>query len=333
MSGPAGGHPREVLSAYLDDELAVEERMTVDRHLAECEDCRSQLAALEQLARAVRGEAVPAVPTDLLERVGRRVDAAAVLRPRRFRVALPATIAATIAALGILVALQWREGGLMRPVMPEPRSNPVPEGRFYQNRPSEAPAVDTEEGAKRDDLREKDAKAKAAPDVGPLPSPEPKEEDLAGGTPEGVGGGAPGGVVGGVVGGVEGGVEGSAPAAAPPPPAMRAVAPMEPAPLARSVAASPCGERWTDSGVRGTWDVADAAKAARELDRIARDLAGRGTWRGIADGRPYQLVVPRARFDEVFFALRARGVSGLDELPAPAPGDDCLALSIAINER
>jgi len=42
--------------------------------------------------------------------------------------------------------------------------------------------------------------------------------------------------------------------------------------------------------------------------------------------------VPRARFEEVFFALRARGVSGLDDLPVPIPGDDCLALSIAIAE-
>ena len=108
---------------------------------------------------------------------------------------------------------------------------------------------------------------------------------------------------------------------------------MERAPLAKIAAASPCGERWTDSGVRGTWDVSDAARAARELDRMARDVAGTGTWRGVADGRPYQLVVPRARFEEVFFALRARGVLGLDELPVLPPGDDCAAISIAVAER
>lgn len=349
MSDPAGGHPREVLSAYLDDELSVEERMAVDRHLAECEDCRVQLSALGHLARAVRDEGVPEIPADLVEKVGRRLDAATVLRPRRFRFAVPATIAATIAALGILVALQWREGGLMKPVMPEPRLNSPGDGSFRQMRTAEAPAASAKERAKSDNLLDKDAKAKAAPSVLPDIESELKEESVAADAPAGV----PGGVVGGIVGGVEGGAgagaeQGVAGArerdvsaderrdslgpAAPSSP-EQGVVPVVRAPLAKRVAASPCGERWTDSGVRGTWDVADAAKSARELDRMARDVAGTGTWRGIADGRPYQLVVPRARFEEVFFALRARGVLGLDELPVLPPGDDCAALSIALNER
>jgi len=342
MSGPAGSHPREVLSAYLDDELAVEERMAVDRHLAGCEDCRAELASLEYLARAVRDEGAPEVPAELLEKIGRRLDAATVLRPRRFRFAVPATIAATLAAIGIMVALQWREGGLMRPVMPEPKMNRPRE------EPHNAPAGTVGDRSKSDNRLDKDAKAKAAPSVQPLVEPESKEEAAAGGVP--------GGVVGGVPGGAEGraqepdgdgnpNVDGArerdfsaderrdrlaqAPSPMTPPPPARSVAPTEQVAAAKALLASPCGERWTDSGVRGTWEVADAAKAARELDRIARDVAGTGTWRGVADGRPYQLVVPRAHFEELFFALRARGVAGLDELPVLPPGDDCAALSIA----
>jgi anti-sigma factor RsiW len=349
MSGAAGGHPRELLSAYLDDELAVEERMAVDRHLAECEDCRAELSALGDLARAVRDEDVPEAPADLVETIGRRLDAATVLRPRRFRFAVPATIAATIAALGILVTLQWRGGGLTKPASPEPTMNRQPEEQLKQLPTPEAPSSRVEEHAKSDHLLDKDAKEKAAPSVVPDLENENKEESAAGNAPEGVSGGIVGGVAGGVPGGVDGSGTGVAGArerdlpaderrdslapAPPPPAASRALAPMAQAPAAKAVAASPCGERWTDSGARGTWDVPDAAKAARELDRIARDLAGRGAWRGVADGRPYQLVVPRGHFEEVFFALRARGVAGLEELPTPPPGDDCLALSIALNER
>jgi hypothetical protein len=83
--------------------------------------------------------------------------------------------------------------------------------------------------------------------------------------------------------------------------------------------------------VRGTWIVPDPGGAARELDRIARDVGGVGTWRGVADGRPYVLAVPRPRFEEVFFALRARGVAGLVEPPVLADGSDCAGLSIALS--
>jgi hypothetical protein len=66
------------------------------------------------------------------------------------------------------------------------------------------------------------------------------------------------------------------------------------------------------------------------LDRIARDVGGVGDSRGLADSRPYVLVVPRDRFDEVLSALRARGVTGLAAPPALEKGDDCAAISVAL---
>jgi hypothetical protein len=91
-----------------------------------------------------------------------------------------------------------------------------------------------------------------------------------------------------------------------------------------------CGDRWSDSGVRGTWTVPNVVSAALVLDRIAHDVGGLGVWWGAADGRPYVLVVPRRRFEEVYFSLRARGVSGLGEPPDLAGGTDCAGISIAL---
>jgi hypothetical protein len=76
--------------------------------------------------------------------------------------------------------------------------------------------------------------------------------------------------------------------------------------------------------------VADPVAAAHELDTIVLDVEGTGLWRGIDDGRPYQLIVPRSRYLEVFYALRARGIAGLVEPPTLAAGDDCTAISITI---
>jgi anti-sigma factor RsiW len=108
QSGSA--HPRDLLSAYLDDELTLDERHAVDRHLALCERCRKDLLSLKALARAVGEEHVPAVPPELAMRISRRLDEAQVVPIRRRRgFVIPATIAATAAAVGILAVVQMRQ--------------------------------------------------------------------------------------------------------------------------------------------------------------------------------------------------------------------------------
>jgi hypothetical protein len=101
-------------------------------------------------------------------------------------------------------------------------------------------------------------------------------------------------------------------------------------PGAKPEGRSPCAEQWSDSGLRPTWSVQDVAVAVRELSRMAGDVGGIGVWRGVAEGGLYMLVVPRGKFDEVYFALRARGVDGLAAPPAVAPGNDCAGMSIVI---
>ena len=71
---------RRRLDAYLSDELALDAAAEVERHLAGCERCSAEFAAMEdsrnRLRRAVRSEAVPADLRDAvrgrLERDGRR---------------------------------------------------------------------------------------------------------------------------------------------------------------------------------------------------------------------------------------------------------------------
>ena len=82
MNDAESGHPRGLLSAYLDDELAVEDRSGVDRHLATCEDCRAELEALARLARAIADDSVPPPPPELGAKIGSRLDGATAVRPR-----------------------------------------------------------------------------------------------------------------------------------------------------------------------------------------------------------------------------------------------------------
>ena len=328
MNGAGNGHPRERLSDYLDDQLGVEDRASMDRHLAECEDCRVELDALRRLVRAVADERTPPVPVDLAARIGRTLDAATGVRPHRRRFVVPATIAATIMAIGILVTLQWREGRLELPPVPEPvdeLKRPLERPRQGAPRPlvepEAVPAVpkETKQEAPAREMKDEDLRRKdETPTAGRF------YQKVDKGVASGVEGGVPGGVVGGVVGGVAGADE---KAAATDSAAMR-LAPA--APLAKTSAVSPCVDRWSDSGVRAIWGVPDIDNAATELGVIADAVGGIGLWRGIDDGRPYVIVVPRERFEEVFDALRARGASGLDAPPALDPGTDCKGISVAL---
>jgi hypothetical protein len=329
MSDPANGHPRDLLSEYLDDELGFEERASVDRHLAGCEDCRAELDTLRRLARALADENVPPVPVDLEARIGRRLDAGTLARPARWRFAVPASIAATLGAVGLLVALLWREGRIGVP--PPPAPSPAPESKqraLDEVKPSFAPTPKAPEEQAAAAPREKadtrvDAFKKDLP-VMPEVTPYRDAESIPAASPAAV----PDGVAGGVEGGVEGGVATRAKdkVAAQ---LMVSDARHEPA-AAKTEVSSVCTERWSDSGIRARWAVQDVAAAVGDLDRMARDVGGVRVWRGIAEGGPYVLVVPRPRFEEVFFALRARGMEGLAEPPTLDAGSDCAGISIEI---
>jgi hypothetical protein len=296
---------------------------------------------MRRLSRAMAEESVPPPPAELNEKIGRRLDEATVVRPSRWRFAVPATIAATISAIGILVAVQWREGRLTppevedkktddaRPAAPPPML-PMPPMR-EESLPSGAKERTDEVGA-----REKDLDVQASP-MEELPQA-PADSEVGGFADANVGS-----VEKSVEEGTGGAHENRERASEAPQSALtadqaqpgrllqkQASAAPAPTPAAKADAATPCADRWSDSGARGTWEVADPVAAAHELDTIVLDVGGTGLWRGIDDGRPYQLIVPRSRYLEVFYALRARGIAGFVDPPALDVGDDCTALSITI---
>src|ERR1041384_7457383 len=74
--------------AYLDDELAAEERHELEAHLTECSDCRARLDGERADASAIKRALVAPPPSDLLRaRLGKALDAedAATSRAQRKR--------------------------------------------------------------------------------------------------------------------------------------------------------------------------------------------------------------------------------------------------------
>ena len=80
-------HLDDLLSAWLDGELTGEERAAADRHLAACEMCRTELAAVEGARSAVRS----------LPQLSPLPGAVAPLRRRRRPAAWAAAVAAALA--------------------------------------------------------------------------------------------------------------------------------------------------------------------------------------------------------------------------------------------
>jgi hypothetical protein len=327
MTETQGGHPRDLLSSYLDDELGVEDRLAIDRHLADCEDCRAELDGLRKLARSLADESVPPPPVDLLAKIGRGLDASTKQPVRRFRYALPATIAATLGAVGILVALQWREGRLGAPAAPTLPASAAPVAREPAE-PAALAAPKVERDAV-DDLKTVNAPApsptsrdrvepRKLQDVSRSDAPEKKKsvsyEPLAMGQQGEPIGKSYTNVITLKTAGQASGEAGGA----------------LPAPAAKLDVSSPCENHWSDSGVHGRWDVTDIVGAGQVLQQIAREGGGVGIEAGIVEGRPYVLAVPPDRFEGVLQALRARGVAGLDEPQAATLGDGCAGISVAL---
>ena len=66
LPGPGGGHLDDVLSAYLDDELAPAARHETEAHLAACADCRNELDDVAAARRAIRVMPVHSNPRSLV---------------------------------------------------------------------------------------------------------------------------------------------------------------------------------------------------------------------------------------------------------------------------
>lgn len=89
---PGGDHPDDVLSAYLDDELAPAARGEVEAHLARCAECRAELDDVAAARRAIRILPVHGAPRPLFQ-----MPARAAGRRGRAAWAVAAAVAAVVA--------------------------------------------------------------------------------------------------------------------------------------------------------------------------------------------------------------------------------------------
>lgn len=112
------------LSDYVDDELSIQERAAVDRHLAACGDCRRALGELRLVASRAQSLADAPPERDLWPGIATRIDvhgagASRVLQmlttrtARRFSFTLPQLVAAGLALMVLSGGMVWlaRLGG------------------------------------------------------------------------------------------------------------------------------------------------------------------------------------------------------------------------------
>jgi anti-sigma-K factor RskA len=105
----AEGELHDQLAAYALDALDADERSEFEEHLAECEQCRAELAGFRETAGMLAYAAgVPAPPDTLRERIlkqarqERPTQSVVVLRPKRaLRLTAIAAAAAVAAAIGL----------------------------------------------------------------------------------------------------------------------------------------------------------------------------------------------------------------------------------------
>lgn len=96
-------HPVERLSDYVDGDLSVAERESIDRHLAECESCANTLAELRGVVARVQALNDRPPAADLWPGIAALIGDQPVvrLRPseRRFSLTVPQLLAAAIALM------------------------------------------------------------------------------------------------------------------------------------------------------------------------------------------------------------------------------------------
>jgi anti-sigma factor RsiW len=113
---------RDRLSEYLDGELAPDERATLERHLAECADCRTALGELQAVVERAHGledrEPAAALWAGIAERIGhdpQMIGLAGRRRRRRVSFSVPQLLAAGITLMMVTAGGVWLSLGPRSP--------------------------------------------------------------------------------------------------------------------------------------------------------------------------------------------------------------------------
>ena len=114
----------DLVAAYALDALDEDERAAFERHLSECEQCRDQLAELQEAAAALAFAESREPPPELRERIldAARENGKVVQLPRR-RWIFPATVAAAAAAVLVAVGASLWATSLSRDLDHERSAN------------------------------------------------------------------------------------------------------------------------------------------------------------------------------------------------------------------
>jgi hypothetical protein len=123
---------RELLTAYLDGEVTLEEKAYIETHLAGCPDCHAELEALSATQNNLRGalksmaeEALPSPQT--WEKIKGRLETKESRRGfwSSFTLGRVATAATAVAILIVAIVI-WQFGGILEMGAPPPTPAPEP---------------------------------------------------------------------------------------------------------------------------------------------------------------------------------------------------------------
>jgi anti-sigma-K factor RskA len=113
--------------AYAVDGLDDVERVRFERHLAECEECRAEVASLREAVALLADDAATAPPPELRDRVLAQIATVRPLPPevprvvarpgaaRRLLVGLVAAVVVAVAGVGVAVWRPWQEDTSVAP--------------------------------------------------------------------------------------------------------------------------------------------------------------------------------------------------------------------------
>lgn len=96
---------RDSLSAYIDDELAWDEREAIESHLAECPACSAELESLRRTVQVCGQLEEVEVPTEVRAAIMASVRGKSLARKRRFFPVMTAVAAVLVVAIGIGVGV------------------------------------------------------------------------------------------------------------------------------------------------------------------------------------------------------------------------------------
>ncbi len=102
------GHPEQLLPWYANETLSPEEKADVEQHLAQCEQCRNEVALLKRLREQVQKEEIPSPGEFGFKRLQRAVNQEQRVHsvpPAWWRPALAAAVVVILVQSALLVNL------------------------------------------------------------------------------------------------------------------------------------------------------------------------------------------------------------------------------------